>query len=302
MGKSDVPTPCPGCGYRISASTCERCGGRITNFEGTKTLEPGPGFFLADLIHGFVAFFAGALALINRKEFVGKLGLPVAVNLIVLLVVFVGFFWGLWELFEGMLDGDWAWFEFLKDWVSWLLPVLSLVLATVSMVLLSPVIIETVTGPFLEPLADVTEKIHGGAGMRAPERGFWESIVWGVRSSAQILLVQLLVLIPCLILSLSGIGAIIAMVIAAWLNALIWFEMPFSRRGYGLRARRQVLRRNWARALGFGLGFQVGMFIPIFNFVLLTPAAAVATSSLYFHLEKGLPGSTFRPPPAGDPS
>ena len=279
MGKREVSSPCRCCGYTLEGSACRRCGGRVLNFEGTATIAPGPGFFAKDLAHGFLAFFAGSLALINRKEFVGKLGLPVFVNLLVLVVVFVGFFWGLWELFEGLVGASsWGWADFLRDWISWILPVLSLVLACVSLLLLAPVIIETVTGPFLEPLAEVVEKIHGGPEMEAPQRNFWQAMFWGVKSSAQILVMQLLVLIPCLILSLFGIGALLAILISAWFNALVWFEMPFARRGYGLRHRRTVLKRNWARALGFGLAFQTGLFIPIFNFILLTPAAAVAAT------------------------
>ena len=68
--------------------------------------------------------------------------------------------------------------------------------------------------------------------------------------------------------------------------ATVWFEIPFARRGYGLRHRLRVLRRNWARALGFGFAFQVGMCVPVFNFTLLGPAAAVGVTMLYFHFEK----------------
>jgi len=271
----------------------------VLNFEGTATIAPGPGFFAKDLAHGFLTFFAASLALINRREFVGKLGLPIVANLLVLLAIFLGFFLGLLTLFEGLVEGSsWGWFEFLRDWVGWIGPVLSLVLACVSLMLLAPVIIETVIGPFLEPLAEVVEKIHGGSKMEATRRSFWQVLIWGVRSSAQILLMQVLVLIPCLILSLFGIGALLAFLVSAWFNALIWFELPFARRGYGLRHRRAVLKQNWARAIGFGLAFQVGMFIPIFNFILLTPAAAVAASSLYFHLEKVPRASTLRGSPS----
>ncbi len=152
-------------------------------------------------------------------------------------------------------------------------------LAAVTLFMLAPVIIETVTGPFLDPIADATEKWHGGSEMKAVDIGMWKGIVVGVRASAQILAVQLMILIPCLLLSLFGIGAILAIVISAWFNALIWFDIPCGRRGYGLRDRVALIRRNWARSIGFGLAFQVGMLIPIFNFLLLTPAAAVATSA-----------------------
>ena len=53
-----------------------------------------------------------------------------------------------------------------------------------------------------------------------------------------------------------------------------------------MRYRRRIVRRNWPRALGFGLAFNLGMLIPVFNFLLLGPATAVAVSTLYFRFEK----------------
>jgi hypothetical protein len=50
-----------------------------------------------------------------------------------------------------------------------------------------------------------------------------------------------------------------------------------------------LLRHNWAVALGFGLGFQVGALIPFFNILLLAPTAAVSASMLYLRMGKTLP-------------
>ena len=101
-----------------------------------------------------------------------------------------------------------------------------------------------------------------------------------------LLMLQLLLWIPMLLISLTGIGTVIALLVAAWLNALIWFEIPGTRRGYKMRTRSRLLRRNMARALGFGCAFQIGLLIPVFNFLLLTPAAAVGASNLYFRFQK----------------
>ena len=49
------------------------------------------------------------------------------------------------------------------------------------------------------------------------------------------------------------------------------------------------MRKNWARALGFGLAFNVGMLVPFFNILFLGPATAVAVSLLYFRFEKKVP-------------
>ena len=92
-----------------------------------------------------------------------------------------------------------------------------------------------------------------------------------------------------LLLTLTGVGALLSLVVAAMLNAIVWFDIPLARRGYGLRARLRVLRRNWAAALGFGLAFQLALPLLPFSLLLLTPAATVAVSSLYFRFEKGSP-------------
>jgi uncharacterized protein involved in cysteine biosynthesis len=79
---------------------------------------------------------------------------------------------------------------------------------------------------------------------------------------------------------------VVAFLLAAYLNALVWFDIPVSRRGLGMAYRRKIIKKNWARALGFGLGFQLGLFVPFFNLLFLTPATAVAVSELYFKFEK----------------
>jgi uncharacterized protein involved in cysteine biosynthesis len=286
MRPTDAGQPCPACGYAFSAGSCDRCGGRVHRPDHGPEIVPRPGFVLADLAHGFVSLFAGALELFHRREYIGKLGVAVAANAVVLVAVLIGFTFGLWEFFDWLLGTDWGGAQAVRGAASWLAGVLALVLAAISLFMLAPVLIETVMGPFLDPIAAATERIHGGDRMRPVELPTWKSIMVGVRSSAQILAIQIVILVPCLLLSLFGIGALLVLIVNAWFSALVWFDIPCGRRGLGLRERVGLIRRNWARAIGFGLAFQAGLFIPIFNFLLLTPAAAVAVSSLFFYFDK----------------
>jgi uncharacterized protein involved in cysteine biosynthesis len=251
-------------------------------------VNPGRGFFLVDLFHGFFAVFQAGLHLFNRPEFFGKLKLPVVANLITFLILFAATWYGLSALFDWLLEAEWGFLDFLRGVVQTVAP---LVLTLVALFLLAPAIIEAVTGPFLDGLADATEKLMAGEAIRAVDLGAWRNLLLGLRSTAQILVIQIGILLPCLFLSLAlpAIGFFIVYGIAAALTALIWFEIPFLRRGQGLRQRVQVLRCNWARALGFGMAFQLGMLVPFFNMFLLTPAATVAASMLYFHFEKAPP-------------
>ncbi len=289
MPTPEKPGPCPACGYPLEASPCARCGGTVLGSAEGSAIEPGRGFAPTDVIRGFVGFFRGAVVLFHRPEYFGKLKLPMLVNLLVLVAVYLLIVATLWTWFDQLLEIEWGWLEFLRTTASWATAVMSFALAMIASFFLAPVVVETVTAPFLDPLAQQTEVLLGGPAMRPIDQSMWRSVSAGVRASAQILIIQVLVLIPCLLLSLTVIGAMVALIVAALLNALVWFDIPFGRRGYGLRERIAVLRLNWARALGFGLAFQVGALLPLFNIFLLTPTAAVATSSLYFHFSKSRP-------------
>lgn len=230
--------------------------------------------------------FASALSLLHDKAYVGRLALPIVANLVVLTAAFGAIFWGSKELFEGLV-ADWISDDgLLAGALGFAGGVLALVLATVTLWFTAPVLIETVLGPFLDPLAQATEEAWTGRPCPALDLGFWKSLLQGLRASARILGLQLLLLLPILLLSLTGIGALLAMLIGAYCNAIVWFEIPCGRRGYSLRERRTLVRHNWPRAVGLGLGFQVGMLIPLFNFLLLTPATAVAVSAQYFRLDR----------------
>lgn len=279
---------CPACGYREAASPCAHCGGRVVAVDSREVIAPGRGFFLGDLLHGFLALFEAGLYVINRPEFFGKLKLPVTVNLITFAIIAFGTWYGLDSLIDWLLDTDWSFLDFLRQ----LLRVAAApILTLVALFFLAPAIIEVVTGPFLDSLADTTEKAMAGDSIEPQDLGAWRNMLVGVRATAQILAIQIAILPVCLLLAvtLPAFGLVVVYAIAAALTSLIWFEIPFLRRGQGLRQRVKTLRLNWARALGFGMAFQVGMLIPFFNIFLLTPAAAVATSMLYFHFEKASP-------------
>lgn len=252
-------------------------------------IRPGRRFFLLDIGHGFATFFLAGLQLLLRKEYFGKLRLPLLANLVALVLMFAGSWVGLYQLFDWLTAQSWGWLDFLRGPMSWTQSVFALALTVIAFVLLAPAVVEVVTSPFLDPLAATVETMLGGPGIRAVERSFWQGTVAGVRATAEVLALQVMVLIPCLFLSFCGAGFLLAFAVAAALNAVLWFEIPFARRGYGTAERLRVLRHNWARALGFGLAFQLGLFVPFFNILLIAPAAVVAVSTLYFHLEKDPP-------------
>ncbi len=277
---------CNHCGYPSPRPPCARCGDRVTDSDDGREVKPRIGFAVADFCHGFSMMFLAAAWLLLRKEYRGKLWLPVLANLVVLGTVGTGLYLGFESLFDWLVGDGSTMPEWLQSVSGWARLALSLVLTTLSLYFTAPVIIEIALSPFLDPLAEATESAWVGGRMPALDPTIWGGLVIGLRSSAQILILQLAIWIPLLALSFTGIGAILAFFVAGWLNGLVWFDIPCARRGYSLRARIRLIQHNWARALGFGVAFQIGVLIPVFNFLLLTPAAAVAVSVLYLHFDK----------------
>ncbi|MHC4078165.1 MAG: EI24 domain-containing protein [Planctomycetota bacterium] len=278
--------PCPTCGYPLDSDTCKLCEGSAQEMTSKAQIEPGAGFFLFDLVEGFLSPFLAMLQLMTRKQYMGKLKWAVLANFVAFALVFALAWWGAYAFFDWLLpdeEGGWA-------WLSWISGIMSFVLTVLVVFFLGPVIIETVAAPFLDPIAEATEEIIAGGDMKSVDKGLWKNLLFGLNNAAKILAIQIMVMVPCLLLSLIPIINIVAipvsLLVAAYLNAVVWFEIPVMRRGYSMVYRRQILRNNRARALGFGLGFELGLFVPFFNFLFLTPATAVAVSQLYFRFKK----------------
>ena len=276
--------PCPACGYPAPAPGCRRCDGQILDGPRGRPVRPGRGVAPLAMAHGVREFFRAAIHLLTRPEYFGRLAVPVAANVAAMALTAAVLWLGVRNGLGWLLAHEWAAGSLGAGAFS---PAIRVdVLTAVTAAMLGPAILQTVTMPLLDPLADAVEKMLGGTAMNAVTRNHWKSLAGNLRSSAQVLAMQLVALGPCLLVSLWYAGAVLALLIAAFLNALLWFEIPFERRGYNLDQRIHIVRHNWARALGFGIGFQIGMAVPFFNLLLLTPTAAVAISMLYMHLEK----------------
>ena len=118
-------------------------------------IEPGPGFFLFDLIQGLLSPFLAMLVLMTRKEFMGKLMWAVVANIVAFVVILIIAWWGVYEFFQWAIPDTDSW----QKWLGWLASIMAFSLTVLSVFFLAPVIIETVTGPFLDPIAEATEEI-----------------------------------------------------------------------------------------------------------------------------------------------
>jgi CysZ protein len=280
---TQLSPPCPSCGYPAENESCGQCDGKILASDGKATIEPGNRFFLIEIIEGFGSLFQAALSLMTDKAYMGKLKLAIVLNLVLVTSFAFGTGYGFFTLIDQILTS----YEWLQGWGS---ATIALLLALIATWFLAPSLIEVGMSPFLDPIANATERIHGGEKMQPVHLGFWRNLTAALNAASQVLMIQIFVLIPVLILGVIPLVNLVAIpvgiLISAYLNAVIWLEIPVVRRGYGMRYRYQIVQRNWARALGFGLAFNLGLLVPFFNILFLAPATAVAVSSLYFRFEK----------------
>jgi len=239
------------------------------------------------LVAGFNSLFTAVPVLASRQEYRGTVARAVAANLTLVLIFFIGVVWGFHTLI-GSFDwsSTWSWIESAVLLLSW---PLSLLVAW----FLAPILINVGISPFIDPIASATERIVAGDQMRSVDIGLLRGLQASFNASVQVLFLQVFILIPILLLALIPlIGFFFAgfgMLFSAYLNALVWVEIPVVRRGFGWKYRRKIVRRNWPFALGFGLAFNIGLLIPFFNLFVLGPAAAIATSKLYFQFDKRIP-------------
>jgi uncharacterized protein involved in cysteine biosynthesis len=276
------PPACPTCGYPVDPEECDRCNGKIVPVDGLTTIQPGRRFFAFELMEGFFSLFQASLLLMTKKEFMGRLGVALLVNFALVVLFGMGVFWGFHALVSHYLDDSGT-----------AATLTAVALALVATWFLAPTVISVGLTPFLEPIADATERMLAGEKMKPVQLGVWRNLVAGLNAASQILLVQVCILVPVFLIAfflpvISWPFVVVAVVISAYVNAISWFEIPVLRRGYGMRYRRQIVRRNWPRTLGFGLAFYVGMLVPFFNILFIGPASAVAVSTLYFRFDKSI--------------
>lgn len=277
---------CRACGYARTSATCTRCPGTVRSEPDGPRIAPGTRFFPRDLVDGFLEVFRAGARLFTRPEFLGKWRGALVAN-VVAIPVAVALLWiGFHALFVWTRAHEWGPFVWLRHLPGWLEAIATTVFALLAVLMLLPVIVESVVAPFLEPIADANEKALGGPRMHAEPAPWLRTLRHATAFSARVLILQALVFVVALALAFCGIGLAIGFVASAWLAALVWFEIPFARRDYDRATRGRLLRANWARALGFGIGFQVALFVPIFNLLMLTPAAAVAVTSLFLRFDK----------------
>ncbi len=160
-------------------------------------------------------------------------------------------------------------------------------------VLLSLALTPPLAAPALEGIVSQVEHSLGIAERRPI--GFWAELGLGLRSAALVacLAVPLLGILTLANLILPGAQFVtIPLKLLVASAALAWnlFDYPLTLRGFPLRQRLRVLRRNKASVLSFGASFAVLFWLPCFPILMLPVGVAAATRLIWQILEaEGVP-------------
>lgn len=278
---SQPPANCPCCGHLRAAEACARCAGQLATLDGKHRLHPGRTTWWRDLGGGVRSVHHAVFALLHERAFIGRIGLPVASNLVVFALLLAIGLWLLVPWFAAVFAGPW-WL--LDGWRAhhaaagtgyWLMT---------TWLVLGPPLLDVLAGVFQEPLRRATETAMLGperAGSATPPR------VLRVRERAKVLAMALVVWPLALFTALlPWLGLPVVTVLGAISAAVVWFEPPMAARGLDLRRRLSLLWQNRWRAFGTGLGLQLAAAVPFVNLLALAPVATLAATAGYLQFDK----------------
>ncbi len=264
---------CVACTHVRLVDACRYCNGRIPRV--------GPTLPPLDLLRGFRYYWRGVFAVINDKDFLGRI-LP---SILLSALVFAGLLYAAITWVHPGVVAGYAALQSRYPIALWedATPAITTIVA---MFLLAPVIVTVFLFPVLDPLARIAERVRLGHRAeehpRGPVADFWDSM----DTAARILGMQVVASLVLLPFSSTTFGAPIALLIAAFFAGFAWLDYPASRYELDFGEKLRLALRHWALLIGFGLGFLSGMLIPFFNPCLVAPAGAAGSAELWLRLDK----------------
>ncbi|WP_235934517.1 EI24 domain-containing protein [Paramicrobacterium chengjingii] len=170
-----------------------------------------------------------------------------------------------------------SWNDVLRDIIRFLLGLVAFGAASVLAVITFTALTLAIGDPFYERISRGVETDLGGE-IPDAEGGFWRGIIDGLQlvffGVLAALLMFLLGLIPVVG---SAVAAVLGFIITARLLARELTSRTFESHGVPLAARRQLLKQNRWRILGFGVITQLCFLVPLGAVVAMPAAVAGAT-------------------------
>ncbi|MBK7984691.1 MAG: sulfate transporter CysZ [Candidatus Competibacteraceae bacterium] len=235
-----------------------------------------------------LSFADGAGYVLTGLRWLPRAGLRgfVAVPLLINTVLFsIGIWFGvnqLQRLDQALLN----WLPTWLDWLHWLLWPLFILTALVVVFYSFTLVANLIGSPFNSLLADRVEKILAAqsATPRPSAATTWRDFLAIPFTELRRLLYFAGWAIPLLIVSfvpaINAAAPVLWAGFISWMLALQYADYPLGNRGLKFREQRQLLRRHWPLALGFGGMTLLLTSIPIVNFLAM-PAAVIGATLLW---------------------
>lgn len=227
---------------------------------------------------GLRTTFSSVRFMWKNKELWPKVAIPAIINIVVFIFT-VGFMlWNYeWFLVDKPLDGSWTYYILIVLW--WIYRVLLWPLLIGLSYFITLLLAGIIASPFNDALSEHTERIM--MGQSVPSEEGWKALVTGgirgvfmeaFTTIPRLFLVVLLGFIP-------GIGPILAAIVGAYFISVTYTDYVFERHKYPFKRKFDTIWRHRRMALGFGVGANLLLIIPLVNFLTM-PIAVVGGTAL----------------------
>ncbi len=239
----------------------------------------------------FQQFFGGLQTTFSSVKFMAKnrslwpsVAMPALINIGTFFVIVALLFWNYdWFVLPEPTGSGIGYYVLFVLW--WLYKILLYPLLLALSYFLTMILAGIVASPFNETLSERAEELMMGRVVQG-EEGWKAMIVGGLRGIAssaatgipRAIVVVMLGLIP-------GIGPILAAIVGAFFIAVGYTDYPFERRRYSLKRKLGTLWKHKRMALGFGIGANLLLIVPLVNFLCM-PVAVVGGTALAIALDE----------------
>lgn len=266
---------CSVCGYAQPGDPCAVCGGEAKRLGKRGPVEAVRGNAFVEFSSSILDVRRAVFAILFEREFINKLRLPIAMNLIaILLIALLGLLWlnpAFTEAFAGDPEPSASNHRHLWLIAVWLTA--------------GPAMLDLLAGWAQDPIRRATEFHMLSATVTEPP-------ATGLRildRMQMLLLIGISTLIGMALILIPWIGIAATILLGSAVAGIIWLLPPQAVRGVNLRDSLLVILKNPWRTLGTGFGLQIAAAIPFVNLLALLPIATVAGTSAYLRFDKSMP-------------
>ena len=233
---------------------------------------------------GFQTTFSAVKFMARNRSLWPNVAIPATINFAVFLATAGFLFWNI-DWFILAQPGEDATLRMVLVVLWWIYRILLYPLLLALAYFLTLILAGIVASPFNEALSERAEELMMGRAVPA-EEGWKALIVGGARGVAtaaatgipRAFLVVALGLIP-------GIGPILAAVVGAYFIAVGYTDYALERRRYSLKRKLSVIWKHCRMAIGFGVGANILLLVPLLNFLCM-PIAVVGGTAVAIALDE----------------